>query len=202
MDAFEMLSDGSLLLSPDTAVTLTGVGAVDDSDIVRFTPTSTGSNTAGTYTWYFDGSDVELSLDAEDIDALNILADGRIVISTLTSFTVTGASGLDEDLLAFTPTSLGSTTAGSWAIYFDGSDVGLSTNSNENVNGAWTASNGSLYLSTVGAFAVTGLSGDGADIFICTPGSFGSTTACTFTLYWDGSVNGFAGAVDAFAITP
>src|SRR5690606_1795299 len=39
VDAFEILDSGDILLSPDIAVTLPVAGAVDDSDIVRFTPT-------------------------------------------------------------------------------------------------------------------------------------------------------------------
>ena len=180
-------------MSFDTDFTLTGFGAVDDSDILRFTPTSTGSTTAGTWSWYFDGSDVGLSGTAEDVDALDVLPDGRLLISTLDNVSVTGASGADEDLLAFTPTALGATTSGTWAMYFDGSDVGLSTTSNEDVNGVWVDSAGKIYLTTLGAFSVTGVSGDGSDIFTCTPSSLGSTTACTFAMYWDGSVNGFSG---------
>jgi hypothetical protein len=42
---------------------------------------------------------------------------------------------------------------------------------------------------------VTGVSGDGADIFVCTPSSLGPTTSCTFSMYWDGSAFGFAGEV-------
>ena len=61
VDAFELQADGSLLMSFDTDFTLSGFGAVDDSDILRFTPTSTGSTTAGTWSWYFDGSDVGLT---------------------------------------------------------------------------------------------------------------------------------------------
>ena len=42
--------------------------------------------------------------------------------------------GKDEDVLAFTPTSLGDVTSGSWAMYFDGSDVGLAETSGEDVD--------------------------------------------------------------------
>ncbi|MBK9052022.1 MAG: hypothetical protein IPL78_14265 [Chloroflexi bacterium] len=77
----------------------------------------------------------------------------------------------------------------------------MSTTTSEDVDGSWTAANGNVYLSTLGAFSVTGVSGDGADIFICTAGSLGSTTTCTFSMYWDGSANGFAGEVlDGFEI--
>ena len=193
VDAFELQADGSLLMSFDTDFTLSGFGAVDDSDILRFTPTSTGDTTAGTWSWYFDGSDVGLTTSSEDVDALTVLPDGRLLISTVDTVSVTGASGADEDLLAFTPTALGSTTSGTWAMYFDGSDVGLSSTSNEDVNGVWVDAAGKIYLTTLGNFSVTGVSGDGSDIFVCTPGSLGSTTTCTFAMYWDGSVNGFSG---------
>ena len=180
-------------MSFDTDFTLSGFGAVDDSDILRFTPTSTGDTTAGTWSWYFDGSDVGLTTSSEDVDALTVLPDGRLLISTVDTVSVTGASGADEDLLAFTPTALGSTTSGTWAMYFDGSDVGLASTSNEDLNGVWVDAAGKIYLTTLGNFSVTGVSGDGSDIFVCTPGSLGSTTTCTFAMYWDGSVNGFSG---------
>lgn len=203
IDAFELQADGSLLMSFDTDFTLSGLGAVDDSDILRFTPTSTGDTTAGSWSWYFDGSDVGLSTSDEDVDAFALLPDGRLLVSTLGSFSVTGASGADEDLIAFTPTALGSTTSGAWAMYFDGSDVGLSSTSNEDVNAAWVDAAGKIYLSTVGSFGVTGVSGDGSDIIVCTPGSLGSTTTCTWTMYWDGSANGFTGEVtDSLSIIP
>jgi hypothetical protein len=70
VDAFELQSDGSLLMSFDTDFTLSGFGAVDDSDILRFTPTSTGDTTAGTWSWYFDGSDVGLTTTSEDVDSI------------------------------------------------------------------------------------------------------------------------------------
>ena len=200
VNAFDLLSDGTILISFDAAFSVTGLGTVDDSDIVRFTPTSTGSTTAGTFSWYFDGSDVGLTTNNEDIDAVDVLSDGRILISTVGAFSLTGASGDDKDLAVFVPSALGATTTGSWSLYFDASDVGLTT-TNEDVVGAWVASNGDIYLTALGAFAVTGASGDGADIFRCVPGSLGSTTTCTFSLYWDGSANGYTGEVlDAFGI--
>lgn len=195
VDAFALVPDGSILISLDVAATINGFGPVDDSDIIRFTPSSTGATTTGTFAWYFDGSDVGLTTDAEDIDAIGFAPDGRLVVSTRGAFSVTGVSGNDEDLIGFISTSLGSTTSGTWSWYFDGSDVGL-TVSTEDVNGVWIDPvTNKIYLTTTGAFSVTGASGDGADIFVCTPGSLGSTTSCAFSLYWDGSAFGFAGEV-------
>jgi carboxypeptidase T len=206
IDAFDLLPDGSILFSILGDTTISGLGKVDDSDLVRFVPTSLGANTAGSMSLYFDGSDVGLSTSGEDVDAVQQLADGRLVFSTADNVSVTGASGADEDLLVFTPTSLGANTSGTWALYFDGSDVGLSTAASEDVNGTWiSAATGDIYLSTLGAFSVTGSSGDAADIFVCHPSSLGSTTACTFGpgLYWDGSTKGFAGEItDGISIVP
>jgi hypothetical protein len=196
VDAFALLPDGTILLSLDADVTVAGFGTVDDSDVIRFTPTSLGSTTAGTFTWYFDGSDVGLTTSAEDVDAIDFAPDGRLIISTLGSFGVSGVSGNDEDLLAFTATSLGAATSGTWSLYFDGSDVGLNNATSEQINEIWIdPADNRIYLTTVGAFSVPGATGDGGDVFICTPGTLGNMTTCTYTLYWENSLNGFAGEV-------
>ncbi|MDR9452044.1 MAG: hypothetical protein RI637_12610, partial [Acidimicrobiia bacterium] len=196
VDAFELLGDGSLLLSFVGPASVGDLGTVDDSDIVRFVPTSLGTSTAGTFEWYFDGSDVGLTTNGEDIDAITLLADGRIVVSTVGGFSVPGASGADEDLIAFTPTTLGAATSGTWELYFDGSDVALNNASSEDVNGVWVDSvSGEVYLTTLGAFSVVGASGSGADIFVCNPTSLGSSTICTFAPYWEGAAYGWGAEV-------
>jgi hypothetical protein len=107
---------------------------------------------------------------------------------------VPGLSGLaDEDLLIFTPTSLGANTSGAWALYFDGSDVGLTTNDAEDVDAAAVAANGDIYLSTVGNFSVAGLSGQDEDVFVCKPTTLGAATACNgFSLFFDGTAHGLS----------
>jgi len=198
VDAFDLQSDGSILLSLAASdFPLSGFGTVDDSDILRFTPTSLGTSTAGSFSWYFDGSDVGLASSGEDIDAIAFGLDGRLLISTTGSFSGAGGSGADEDLFAFTGTT-GAATSGTFGLYFDGSDVGLNTASSEDVNGVWVdVSTGRIYLTTLGSFSVSGLSGDGSDIFVCVPASTGGNTLCSFGpgLYWDGSANGFGGQV-------
>ncbi|MCA9290828.1 MAG: S8 family serine peptidase, partial [Phycisphaerales bacterium] len=158
INGLAVLPGGDLLMSFTAAGTIGGVSS-DDSDILRFTPTSLGSNTAGSFSMYFDGSDVGLTSSSEDIDAIGFAPDGRLVISTVGNPGVSGLSGLaDEDLIAFSATSLGSATAGSWSYYFDGSDVGL-TNSSEDVDAVSILSSGLISLSTLGNFSVSGLSG-------------------------------------------
>jgi len=204
IDAFHILPDGTFLLSLHGATSLPDVGSVDDSDIVHFIPTSLGDNTAGSYELVFDGSDVGLSRGDEDIDAIHMLANGDLLVSTSGPFSVPGASGEDEDLLRFTPASLGANTSGAWSLYFDGSDVGLDDSSDEDLWGVWVdEATGELYLTAKGVFSVSGASGDRADVFICAPGSLGNTTSCTFSLFWDGSSHGYAGErLDALAIIP
>jgi uncharacterized protein YjiK/Fe-S cluster biogenesis protein NfuA len=202
IDAFSWVDATRLLLSFDVAGTVPGIaGTVDDSDVVLFTSTSLGPVTAGTFSMYFQGADVGLTTDAEDVDAVELLPNGRILLSTVGAVGVTGVSGVDEDLLEFTPTSLGNVTAGTFTMYFDGSDVGLSTTADEDVDATAVDTAGKIYLSTLGPFAVTGVSGADEDVFVFTPTSLGSVTAGTFspTLYFDGSVHGLA-ANDVFAI--
>ena len=116
---FTSIEDGSILLSMKDATTLPDVGLVEASDIVRFIPTSTGDTTAGTFAMVLDGSDVELGDTWEPIDAIGILPDGRMVISTQGNFSALGVAAKDEDLVASNATQLGPDTMGSWELYFD-----------------------------------------------------------------------------------
>jgi secreted trypsin-like serine protease len=194
INAFSVVSPNQILLSFAQTGGILGFGNFDDSDIVQFTATSLGEATQGTWSYYFDGSDVGLTRSGEDIDALELLADGRLLISTTGSVRVPGISGRDEDLLVFAPGSLGSSTSGTWSLYFDGGNRGLGGRS-EDVDGASVGPDQEIYLSTTGGFAVSGVSGGGNDIFVFRPasGSYDSS------LYFDGSVQGL-GSIGLTAI--
>lgn len=202
IDAFAWLDADSLLLSFDAPASVPGIaGTVDDSDIVRFDAISLGAATGGTFGLYFDGSDVGMTTNAHDVDAVELLPDGRLLMSTSGSAAVSGVTTRDEDLLAFTPTSLGDVTAGRFALWFDGSDVGLGE-AGEDVDAAAVDTTGHLYLSTPDVFAVPGVSGGDEDVFVFTPTTLDPpTTAGTYasTLFFDGSSYGL-GANDVFAI--
>ncbi len=193
--AFALLDTNSILMSFTSSMTLNGL-AITPQDVVRFDVPS------GTFSMYLDGSDVGLDTTAESIDALSLLPDGRVLVSTTGNPAVLGITGgRDEDVLAFTATSLGDVTSGTWGMYFDGSDVGLADTNNEDVDALDVASNGNIYLSTLGDFAVTGVAGADEDVFICMPTSIGDVTTCTYSpsLYFDGSTWGLAANdVDAF----
>jgi hypothetical protein len=198
--AFSIVDADTILMAFSANVTVNGITATPQ-DILRFDATSLGSNTAGTFSLYFDGSDVGFDTTAEKIDSVSLLSDGRVLISTMGNPTVAGITGgRDEDVLAFTSTSLGNTTSGSWAMYFDGSDVGLADTSDEDVD-ALDVIGANIYLSTLGNFAVTGFSGADEDVFVCVATSTGDVTTCNYStsLYFDGSAWGLAANdVDAF----
>lgn len=207
IDALAVLPSGQLLISVDLDGTLAGLTggpsgtSVDDSDIIQFTPSSLGTTTAGTWTFYFDGSDVGLTTTGEDIDALAISATGQLVISTIDPPSVTGLTGLaDEDLIAFTPGTLGSVTSGTWSYYFDGSDVDLATNNNEDVDAACITATGEILLSTIGTFAVTGVSGEDEDVVEFTPTALGTVTTGTYSSFLDLSALGIAAGADVNAV--
>lgn len=195
IDAFSIVSPTELLLSFTNAGTVPGIAStVDDSDIVKF------STTSGSFSLYFDGSDVGLSSSSEDIDAIELLSNGHLLVSTEGSFGVPGASGADEDIIDFTVGTLGAATTGTWSLYFDGSDVALSA-STEDIDGLALNGAGQIYLSTGGSFSVLGLSGADEDVFAFTPTSLGAVTAGSFGpgLVFDGSAFGL-GSNDIFAI--
>jgi hypothetical protein len=136
--------------------------------VTRFCPTSLGDNTAGTFSWYFDGSDVGLSTTQERIDAFERLQDGRLLISTNGVATVPGPGGTtitaqDEDLLVFTPAALGESTSGTWELFFDGSLIpGMATH--DIISASVDPVTGDLYISLYKTFNILGVTGDFNDI--------------------------------------
>ncbi|KAA3664886.1 MAG: Ig-like domain repeat protein, partial [Chloroflexi bacterium] len=182
------LEDGSLLLNLGHTRWVPGLGKVYRNDIVRFIPTSLGEDTAGTFELYFDGSDVGLKSAAETIDAIAFDENGRLLISTISSFNVNGLRGKGADILAFTATSLGSDTSGSWELYFDGSDVGLGNRFKESISGLWIDSDNNPTLSTSGKFKINNdFKGRGYDVFVCDAVSLGPDTSCNYSFFWRGT---------------
>jgi 6-phosphogluconolactonase (cycloisomerase 2 family) len=201
IDAFSWLDERSLLLSFDKAGTVPGIGTVDDSDVVVFEATSLGGTTSGTFALYLDGADLGLTRDAHDVDAIELLPDGRLLLSTTGSLLLPAGTALDEDLLAFTPTSLGETTAGSLSLLFDGGDVGL-LETGEDVDAVAIDATGVFHLSTTDAFAVQNVAGQDEDVFVFTPTALDPPlTAGSFapSLSFDGSGLGLGGN-DVFAL--
>ncbi|MEM9773247.1 MAG: choice-of-anchor Q domain-containing protein [Chloroflexota bacterium] len=201
VDAFTILDDGSILLSIAGDSTIPDIGAVDDSDIIRFIPTKIGPKTEGSYEMYFDGSDVGLTTNKEDIDAISLLPDGQILISTLGAAQVLKQFGntlnaLDEDLMVFTPLSLGENTSGYFALYLDGSDLGLNTPEEDlwGVSVDLNASN--LYIKPQGNFDTGAVTGLPSDFLFCQRLVPGNSSSCGSQIhYFDGAVSGLLGEI-------
>ena len=181
--------------------TIPGLGTVTANDVVKFTPTSLGDTTAGSFAWYLDGSDVGLSTTAERIDALGMTGN-QLLISTVGSGKAPRNGGgnvsfADEDIIIFNPTATGATTIGTWLPYFDGSTVtGLAV---EDVNGFWDdPAGGDLYISLTNGFNLSGVTGDADDIVRLAAGGGGYTPS----VVWNGDTAGFIVVVDGFELAP
>jgi hypothetical protein len=134
---------------------------------------------------YFDASDV--GLKKAEIDALDLLNDGSILLSFAQPLRVPSLGSVDDsDIIRFTPRQMGNQTAGDFAWYFDGSDVGL-TSKGEDIDTISLADDGSLLISTKGSSKVTGVSGKDEDLLRFAPSKLGDDTQGTWSLYFDGS---------------
>jgi len=206
LNAFHLLANGDILMSFNSPIKLGNVN-VDDSDIVRFRPTSLGTRTRGKFTLYLDGSDVGLSTNTEDIDAISFDPGGNLLISTLGNFNVPKINGGrltggDEDVIKFKKSRLGANTKGQWSRYLDGSDLKLTKNG-EDISAIWVdPGNGDVHLSTLGNYAATGnFNGDSDNIFSCDPGKLGNNTQCKLRLLWNGDTQNFGNkSVDGYAM--
>ena len=131
----------------------------------------------------FDGSDVGIT---KDVDAFTFLADGSLLLSFNGPTTVPGLGAVDDsDLVQVLPTTLGSDTAGSFAWFLHGADVGLTTDS-EDIDAISFTADGHLVISTIGDFATPTVSGKDEDLIQLDKASR------TWTLFFDGSTVGLA----------
>ena len=181
LDDFEILPNGHIIFTLRSKFNIPGLGEVDDSDVVEYTP-------GGGFTFYLVGASVGLTKGAEDIDALGFAPDGKLIISTIGTAKVPGIAFdvKDQDLIKLESSAGG----GNWSFYFDGSDVEL-TDSSEDVRSAWTDTTGdqNLYLTLSGDFEVESANqdeGDKDDVEGCTPLSLGANTECFFFKLFDG----------------
>jgi len=183
-----------LYLSLTGTATLAGTAgsfSAADEDVVRWSGTN--------FALVFDASDVMSPLVAAlvDVDAFAVIDANNILLSFNVSIPAGLLSGIpssfgaidNADIVQFTGT-LGSNTAGTFNVFFDGSDVGLSggIGGSENVDAFEILPDGSLVVSTVGTASVTGVSPNpvSQDLIRCA-GTFGPATSCTWSVYFDGS---------------
>ncbi len=174
VNAIEVMPNGSILMSLAAAQNVPGLGEVQPQDIIRFIPTSLGDNTAGTFEWFLDGSDVGLTTSGERIDAIYMQRDieNPLRISTTGSGSVPRTSGgtlkfADEDILNLVGGIFGANSAGTWRMSLDGSTVpGLAKEDISNLARVETypAHDSTLLTGLDSAFKVNNVSGTPFDV--------------------------------------
>ena len=196
VDAVHVRPDGALVLSLRNASFdvpgLTGGpdgATVDDADLLLFTFTSSGPDTAGAFSFLFDGSDVGLEAGGEDVDAVFELPGGELLLSLSGAGDVPGLGAVDdEDVLRFTPddpAAPGSATAGSWSLHFDGGAAGFGDAAGEDLDAVSVDSPaGDLLFSTSGKWQAAGASGADEDVGRFS-GTLGAAPAGTASLVLD-----------------
>ena len=112
---------------------------------------------AGAWSLYFQGADVGLT---KPIGAFALAAGGDLLLSLSAPQTVPGVGPVKpHDVLRFTPTALGATTAGAFSRVLTGANAGLTT-VNERIDALEQLPDGRLLISTVGAARLPGVSGE------------------------------------------
>lgn len=106
--------------------------AEDHSDLVICSFTQQGDNTAASCSFVFDGSDVGLTANGEDIGAVAFDSAGDMLFSTVGTWSASGATGQDEDVGRFGGT-FGSATSGTPSLELDLTALGISAN--EDIDG-------------------------------------------------------------------
>jgi hypothetical protein len=142
---------------------------------------------------YFDASDVGITKSLSDFV---LMPDGSLLLTFNSSMKLRNAAGalftLDmQDVARFIPTRLGATTAGVFEMYFDGSDVGLST-SGEKIDALARKTDGTLLISTTDSASVKNgsatINAQDEDLLAFVPQTLGASTKGVWSLAFDGSV--------------
>ena len=123
IDAVIPLPDGSLLISVYGSARLGDLRGRDE-DLLHFTPTALGQETAGSWSIYFDGSAVGLTEGSEDVTAATLGADGTLYLATKGDFAVAGLAGDRDDLFGCILGATGeNSTACTFFAFFNGDTV-------------------------------------------------------------------------------
>lgn len=109
VDALAVLDDGSLLLSFSGRPKLNDK-TIAEGDLMRFTPQQLGEHSQGTWELYLDSDDV--ALRGQNIDALAIDLQGRLLLSTEESWANNNLVYLPADVFPFRVEQTGSKSAG------------------------------------------------------------------------------------------
>ena len=178
IDALHVLASGNIILSTsNTKSSLLGGLSFGNGDLIEYNPT-TGSGTLFFSEGLF-GSD-------EDIDAVHILTNGNIILSTIDGATLGGFSFGDGDLIEYNPTTDTAT------LFFDESLF----SADEDIDAVHILESGNIVLSTGGAATLGGLSFGDGDLI-----EYNSTTYSA-TLYFAEGLFSNNANIDGVYVTP
>ena len=188
--------DAVVYLTTDMSGTVGGVN-FEKGDILAYD----GRNEV--WSLHFDASDVGITNSLNDFV---LMPDGSILLAISGRTTLAGPSGSFKlqlwDVARFVPSGLGNDTAGSFEMYIDGSDVGL-TKASEKIDALARQPNGTILISTYGAANVPNgssvIKAQDEDLLAFQPSSTGDNTQGVWSLAFDGSTITGMGAEDVNA---
>jgi hypothetical protein len=174
--AVHILANGNIILSTETGATLGGL-TFGNGDLIEYNPTTDVG------TLYFDES-LFVGGD-EDIDAVHILDNGNIILSSTAASILGGLSFSESDLIEYNPTTDVAT------LFFDGSLF----DSSENIDAAYILDSSNIILSTEGAATLGGLTFANGSLVEYNP------TTDVATLYFSESLFSNNANIDAVYVT-
>lgn len=137
VDAVHILANGNILLSTTTGATLGGL-TFRDGDVVAYDALSDSA------VLFFDE---DLFVSNANVDALAVLANGHLVLSTADSNTLAGLAFRDGDLIEYDP-------VGNVASLFLDEDL---FTADEDIDGVHVLADGTIILSTGNGATIGGL---------------------------------------------
>ncbi len=169
----------TLYVTTNSSGTVGGV-AYAIGDIVAY------NGLTGVWSMVFDASDVGWTKAIGDFE---FLPDGSLLLTTGARLALgSGAARVTlevQDIARFAPTSLGTTTAGAFTLYFDGSDVTLAASS-ERIDALARKPDGTLLISTAGVASVKNggvtIAAQDEDLLAFQPTSLNANTSGTWSL--------------------
>jgi len=175
IDALHILDNGNIILSTSSGALLGGL-SFGDGDLVEYNPLTDVADL------YFSealfGSD-------ENIDAVHILDNGNIILSTADGAMLGGLSFTSGDLIEYNPaTDIA-------ALFFDGALF----DGSENIDAVHIHDNGNIVLSTAGAATLGGLTFQNGDLIEYNP------TTDIATLYFNENLFSSNANIDAVYVT-
>lgn len=193
---------GRLLLVFPAVQNVPGVGRVTPQDVVMFSPTSTGMDTAGTFELWMDGSDMGLSGGSESIDGL------AFDNYTSPTFTTRGAGKVPtewgtqafkkNDIMYFYLWQTGPDTIGNVWLHATGAFLGLGS---ANIIGWDLSDSGKAFMVLDKAVTLDGTTYAAGNVVSCYIDGFWDSPCRLPELYFDVAAAGLGkNKIDAISV--